>query len=180
MTTLQSLDIEGCYIFNPEIHSDERGLFVKHLEQSILRDLELDISSMYLCTATNLEKGTLRGLHFQESPFEETKIVRCSQGECFDVLVDFRPKSDTYLKWVGINLKSESFSSIIVSPGIAHGYITLTDNCVLEYFICGEFNQDAQKGIRWNDPAVSVNWPLLPTVVSSRDAQFPLLNLEVQ
>ena len=132
-------------------------------------DLEVEQASV----SFNARRGTLRGLHLQRPPHEEAKLVRCLAGAVFDVVVDLRPGSPTHLSWAGVELSAEQRNAIFVPKGIAHGFLTLVDACELEYLISTPYDADAAAGVRWDDPALDIEWPFAPVVLSERDAGFP-------
>jgi len=115
----------------------------------------------------------LRGLHFQASPHEETKLVRCTRGAIYDVLVDLREDSRTFRTWVAFRLAADNHLALYVPEGVAHGFITLHDDTEVFYQIAGFYEHAAARGIRWNDPAFGILWPLKPTVISVRDMSHP-------
>jgi len=123
----------------------------------------------------NKKKGTLRGMHYQEAPFEETKLIRCTSGKVFDVAVDLRKNSDTYLKWFGAELSRENLRMILIPGGFAHGFITLEDNSELIYHHTEYYNPSAEKGIRYDDKTVNIKWPAEVRVISDKDKSYPFI-----
>ena len=121
----------------------------------------------------NPRAGTLRGLHFQEAPHREAKLVRCTRGRVFDVAVDLRPDSPTYRGWAGAELDPENGDAFYVPEGCAHGLLTLADDTEVVYHIAGGYAPAAQRGVRWDDPAFGIAWPMPPAVINDRDATFP-------
>jgi len=126
----------------------------------------------------NETAGTLRGLHYQADPHPETKIVRCSAGSIFDVIVDLRPSSKSYLKWCGEELSAQNRRSFYIPAGCAHGFVTLEDRTEVVYEISEFYHGESARGVRWNDPAFGIVWPRQPTRMSERDAAYPLLDIE--
>ncbi len=126
----------------------------------------------------NACKGTLRGLHYQGAPHEEHKLVRCTAGAIFDVVVDIRAASPTYRHWFGVDLTSDNRRSLFIPPGFAHGFVSLTDHAEVYYMISVTHAPQFSRGFRWNDPAFGVEWPLRPAVISARDAAYPLLDVQ--
>lgn len=124
---------------------------------------------------TNLHKGTLRGMHWQDEPFPEVKMVQCLRGRVYDVIVDVRRESTTFGKWCGFELSENIPTALLVSEGLAHGYLTLEDRTELLYQIKGAYHPSAQKVLRWNDPSVGIDWPEFPSTISTRDAEALML-----
>ncbi|MCB1009775.1 MAG: dTDP-4-dehydrorhamnose 3,5-epimerase family protein, partial [Acidobacteria bacterium] len=121
----------------------------------------------------NPRRGTLRGMHWQAAPHAETKLVRCAMGRIHDVLVDLRPDSPTYLRHVAVELSGESGDALYVPPGLAHGFLTLTDSCQVHYQMSTFHEPGAGRGARWNDPAFGIEWPAPIEVISERDRTWP-------
>ncbi|MBL4818473.1 MAG: dTDP-4-dehydrorhamnose 3,5-epimerase family protein, partial [Deltaproteobacteria bacterium] len=116
-----------------------------------------------------------RGMHYQVGPSAEDKLVSCLAGKIFDVAIDIRPKSPSYRRWFGVELSSESHGALYVPKGFAHGFITLADNTLVHYQISNYFDQNLQRGLCWDDPAIGIRWPIEPHVISERDLGHPLL-----
>jgi dTDP-4-dehydrorhamnose 3,5-epimerase len=167
--------IAGVFVLEFEPVHDSRGYFVRRFckksfaEHGLCAEFEFDSSSM------NTKKRTLRGLHFQQAPFEETKLVSCSRGAIFDVAVDIRKKSPSQGKWFAIELNETESKAIYIPPGCAHGFITLADSSVVDYKLKGAYSAQDARGIRFDDPLLSIKWPAQPVVVSERDRALPLL-----
>ena len=121
------------------------------------------------------QRGTIRGLHYQSPPHTETRLVSCIRGEIYDVAVDLRPDSPTFLRWHAELLSPENGRGLLIPEGFAHGFQTLTDDCEIIYCHSRAYAPTAEKGLRYNDPAVAIAWPLAPTVISDRDQFFPLI-----
>ena len=144
------------------------------LDRRTARGRGLDARAAQTSLAWNRERGTIRGLHYQSPPFEEVKVVRPLRGTVFDVAVDLRPDSPTFLRWFGVQLDWQSQRMLYIPAGCAHGYQTLTDDALVSYVVSTRYMPSHQQGIRWDDPAVNVAWPLgPPTRISPRDAGFP-------
>jgi dTDP-4-dehydrorhamnose 3,5-epimerase len=171
------LALPGVFELIPELVQDERGFFARTYDRAELAEhgLELDVDQASI--SFNARRGTLRGMHLQRAPHEETKLVRCLAGAVFDVAVDLRPGSPTHLSWVGVELSAERRNAILIPKGLAHGFLTLVDGCELEYLISMPYHADAGAGVRWDDPAVGIEWPFAPEVLSERDASYPDLTL---
>jgi dTDP-4-dehydrorhamnose 3,5-epimerase len=124
--------------------------------------------------SSNPKKGTLRGLHYQAAPAEESKLVRCTRGSLFDVVVDLRKDSPSYCQWFGAVLTADSFEMMYVPQGCAHGFLTLEDNTDIMYEVSEFYTPEAEKGILWNDPFFSIEWPIQPVIISEKDKRQPL------
>ena len=153
--------------------SDERGLFARTWDRAELVSRGLTAGVEQVSIAYNEVAGTLRGLHFQATPHDEAKAVRCTAGAIFDVAVDLREGSPTRLRWVSVELSSTNRRSLFVPEGCAHGYITLTDGAEVQYMISTPYVPDAARGYRWDDPALGIEWPVPVTRISDRDATLP-------
>jgi dTDP-4-dehydrorhamnose 3,5-epimerase len=162
----------GAYVLELERHLDDRGFFARSYCRRELAERGLDTHIAQCSVSFNRARHTLRGLHYQAPPHEEAKIVRCTAGAVYDVIVDLRPSSPTYLRWYGIELSADAGNAVYVPTGIAHGFLTLTDGATLHYQISTEHQPDAARGVRWDDPAFGIVWPAIPVVISDRDASY--------
>ncbi len=162
--------LSGVYTVDLEPVVDERGTFARSFDATIYAEAGLQASFAQAARATNIRAGTLRGLHFQAAPLGEIKIVRCTHGSAFDVLVDARRDSSTYGRWQAFELDAARAEALYVPAGIAHGYQTRADDTVLEYLISAPYDASLQRGFLWNSPALAIPWPTVPSVVSARDA----------
>lgn len=167
--------LRGAYVIEPERINDHRGFFArvwckKELER---RGLNSELSQSNI--GFSHVKGTLRGLHFQKPPHAESKIVRCTRGSIFDVIVDLRPESPTYKRWFGIELSDENGKMVYVAEGMAQGYMTLQDNTEINYHTTEFFNAEAASGVRFDDPVLGIRWPMSATAISEQDRSWPLL-----
>jgi len=169
---ITALKVAGAALIEIERLNDERGFFARGFCQREFRDAGLNLDVVQTNLSHNLHKGTLRGLHYQAAPHPDPKLVSCIQGEIFDVVVDLRAGSDTYLQWSGVDLSALNHRAVFVPPGCAHGFITLSDNAVVHYQMGAEFVADLARGVRWDDPAFAIEWPLRPAVMSARDAHY--------
>ena len=170
---LTPTDIAGVVVVTPELRADDRGFFARtfcarEFEAAGLRPLVAQANVSF-----NHRAGTLRGLHYQRPPAEEAKLVRCTRGRVFDVAVDVRPASPTYLRHVGVVLDAEERNALYVPEGFAHGYLTLEDGCEVAYHASEFYTPEAEEGIRWDDPALAIAWPHEVRVVSAKDSGWP-------
>jgi dTDP-4-dehydrorhamnose 3,5-epimerase len=174
--------LKGAYILEPEKLEDERGFFARTWCQQEFSKQELDANLVQCSISFNKKKGTLRGMHFQIPPFAETKLVRCTQGAIYDVIIDLRQDSETFLQWLGVELTAENRKALYVPKGFAHGFQTLEDNTEVFYQISEFYAPECARGLRWNDPTFNITWQQPVSVISERDrnyenyspAKFPL------
>jgi dTDP-4-dehydrorhamnose 3,5-epimerase len=166
-------DIDGVVVITPERIPDDRGFFAKTWGQDEFESFGLNPHMVARNVSYNREKGTLRGMHFQQAPHQEAKLVAPLIGSIYDVVIDLRPESASYLKWVGKELHAETGEMIYIPEGCAHGFITLEPRIQVEYLISAFYAPHAAGGVRWDDPLFAINWPELPTVVSPRDRAWP-------
>jgi dTDP-4-dehydrorhamnose 3,5-epimerase len=165
--------LEGAFIIDLEKHRDERGFFARTWCQQEFRDHGLNADVAQTSISFNKRAGTLRGMHFQVEPYEETKLVRCTRGALHDVIIDLRAESPTYRQWTAVELSAENYRMLYIPAGFAHGFITLEDNTEAIYLISDPYVPDSASGIRWNDPAFGVKWPRAIEVISDRDLEWP-------
>lgn len=166
--------LKDALLIDIEPREDERGFFARTWCQQELAAQGLDTQIAQESLSYNRYRGTLRGLHLQRSPHDETKIVRCTRGAIFDVIVDLRPQSVTYLRWQGFELTSENRRALYVPKGFAHGFQTLTDDAEIAYQISVFYTPHAAGGYRHDDAAFGITWPLPVTVISERDLGWPV------
>ena len=167
--------LEGAWLIDLEPKEDERGFFARTWCRQELAVRGLDVVIAQESLSVNRRLGTLRGLHFQRSPHEETKIVRCTRGAIYDVIVDLRPGSASYGLWQGFDLTAENRRALYVPKGFAHGFQTLTDDAEVAYQISTPYAPAAADGYRYDDPAFGIAWPLAVTAISERDLAWPAL-----
>lgn len=170
----EETEIAGVWVVEADVFADDRGAFARAWmpEDFAARGLETTVVQCSL--TTNVRRGTLRGLHFQASPYEEAKFVRAVRGAIFDVAVDLRPGSPTYCRWTGHELSAANRRALYLPAGVAHGYQTLEDDSDVLYFVSAPYMPTHQRGVRWNDPAFGVRWPIdPPAVMHPRDAGYP-------
>ena len=151
--------LKGAFIIELEKIVDGRGFFSRAWCQKEFQAHGLNPNVVQCNLSFNTSKGTLRGMHYQIAPHEEAKIVRCIRGKVYDVIIDLRPKSPTYLQWIGVELSSENRKMLYVPENFAHGYLTLADNTELFYQVSHFYSPESESGIRWNDRTVNIKWP---------------------
>jgi dTDP-4-dehydrorhamnose 3,5-epimerase len=171
----EPLAIEGAFRIVIEPILDERGFFARTFCAAAFAKRGLKTDFVQGSISYNRRQGTLRGLHYQNGPHAETKIVRCTQGSAFDVLVDLRPHSPTYRRWQSLELTAENRDLVYIPAGCAHGFQTLVDNTELHYEITPAYEPAAARGIPWNDPTLAIKWPLADPILSLADRNWPCL-----
>ncbi len=168
--------LEGAYLIEPELREDERGFFARVLCVDEFAEHGLCTQWKQANIAYNKFKGITRGMHYQHSPNAEVKLVRCTRGAVFDAMIDMRPSSDTYRQWFGAELSESNQTMLYIPEGFAHGYQVLEDNSELHYMVSALYAPESEAGVRWNDPAVNIRWPLTDAVqLSEKDQQWTLL-----
>lgn len=164
--------LKDAWIVEVEQLEDERGFFARTWCQQEFSDRGLDANLVQCSISFNKKAGTLRGMHFQLPPFAETKLVRCTQGAIYDVIIDLRQDSETFLQWVGVELTAENRKAFYVPKGFAHGFQTLADNTEVFYQISEVYAPDYARGLRWDDPTFKITWPKPVAVISIRDRNY--------
>ncbi len=168
-----STQLEGVLLIDIEPREDERGFFARTWCRKELAAQGLDTNIAQESLSYNRSRGTVRGLHFQLPPHEENKIVRCIRGAIFDVVVDLRASSCSYLQWQGFELTAENRRALCIPKGFAHGFQTLDDHCEVAYQISAFYAPEAAAGYRYDDVAFGIAWPLAVTIISERDLTWP-------
>jgi dTDP-4-dehydrorhamnose 3,5-epimerase len=167
--------LPGAYRISLERREDDRGFFARAwcYDEFTSHGLKANLAQSNL--SYNHARGTMRGMHYQLSPHAETKVVRCTRGGIYDVIVDLREESPTYLEWLGVELTSDNRDMLYVPEGFAHGLLTLTDDAEVMYHVTEFYTPGAERGLRYDDPAIGIDWPEPVTVISAKDASWPLL-----
>lgn len=168
----EPLEVGGAYRIELEPHSDERGFFARSWSAEESRARGLNPSVAECSISMNQIAGTLRGLHYQAPPYEEAKLVRCTRGSAFDVIVDLRPNSPSFKRYAALTISAENRTAVYVPEGCAHGFETLEDSTELFYQMSTRYAPGQSLGVRWDDPAFSIPWPFPPTCISERDRSF--------
>jgi dTDP-4-dehydrorhamnose 3,5-epimerase len=165
----------GAYCIDLDRHEDERGFFARTYcqEEFAAHGLSPHIAQCNL--SVNREKGTLRGLHYQAAPNQEAKLVTCIRGEVYDVVVDIRPSSPTFLRWHAVVLSRSRRNALFIPEDFAHGFLTLTADTEVFYQMSAPYSPESARGLRWDDPVLAISWPDRPRVISDRDRNHPLL-----
>jgi dTDP-4-dehydrorhamnose 3,5-epimerase len=165
--------LPGALIIELEPAQDERGAFTRLWDRDEFQRHGLPATIDQCGSAYNKAKGTLRGMHYQIAPREESKIVICVAGAMYDVIVDLRPASPSFRRWFAAELSVDNARALCVPAGFAHGYQTLRENTTVHYLISGVYSPDHARGVRWNDPAFGIQWPEDARILSPRDRQYP-------
>ncbi len=173
---VEPLFIAGAFRIKTESHIDERGRFSRTFDADIFRANGLETNFIQRSASFNTRRGTLRGLHWQADPHGEIKIVRCTRGCVFDVLVDLRKESATFGKWHGEELTPDTPAILYIPKGCAHGFQTLADASEVYYEISAAYAPQMARGVRYNDPSLAIQWPLPDPILSERDRQLPLVS----
>lgn len=164
--------LPGTFEIRVEPHCDERGFFARSWCQREFAQRGLNPRLVQCNISFNSRKGTLRGMHFQAPPHAEAKLVRCTRGSIYDVVIDLRAGSSTYKRWVGITLTAGNRSMFYIPEGFAHGFVTLEDETEVFYQMSDFHDPESARGVRWNDPAFGIVWPVEVEVISERDAGY--------
>ena len=170
---LIDLPMKGAYLIDLEKREDERGFFARLYCKDEFEQHSLESNFVQANNSFSKHKGTLRGLHYQLSPMQETKLVRCIKGSFYDVIVDLRHDSSTFGQSYGAELSEKNRRMMYVPKGFAHGFLTLTDDSEVVYLVSQNYSKDLERGVRWNDPTFSIDWPFTPLIISERDQNHP-------
>lgn len=170
-------NIEGSYLITQEPHRDERGFFARSYCADEFNKAGLNYKFSQVNNSQTEKKHTLRGLHFQLKPHQEAKLIRCISGIIWDVIVDLRPNSSSFKKWFSTELSAQNRNSLYVPEGCAHGFLSLTDDTEIIYFVSQSYNPYHERTLHWSDPEIDIKWPVNPVIVSHKDANGLSLNL---
>lgn len=166
--------LPGVFVVEPQPVEDERGFFARTWCRREFEARGLNPDLMQVSISFNRKKGTLRGMHYQAAPHQEAKLVRCTRGAIYDVALDLRPDSKTYLKWFALELSADNRKAVYIPEGCAHGFQTLCDDTEVLYQISDFHHAESARGLRFDDPVFRIAWPLPVSIVSERDRSFPL------
>lgn len=165
--------LKGAYIIDLEKREDERGFFARAWCQKEFESHGIYRLPVQANMSFNMKMGTIRGMHYQASPYQESKLIRCIKGSIYDVIIDLRKDSPTYRKWFGIELTDENRTMLFVPEDIAHGFLTLKDNTEVMYQVSAFYNFESERIIRYNDPSFNIQWPIKVSVISKKDIDTP-------
>ena len=164
--------IKGVFIIEPELVEDERGFFCRMWCRDEFLEQGLNHELVQCNVSFNQKKGTLRGMHYQASHHAEVKLIRCTMGAIYDVVIDLRPESETYMEWLAVELGADTRKMLFVPEGLAHGFQTLADNTEVFYQMSEYYSPDAARGVRWDDPKLKIAWPVEVTAISAKDSSY--------
>jgi len=165
--------IKGAYIIDLVRHEDGRGFFARSWCQREFEEHGLNPKMVQCNISFNNRRGTLRGMHYQAAPFEEARLVRCLAGAIYDVIIDLRSNSPTFKKWLAIELTANNRRALFIPEGLAHGFQTLADDTEVFYQMSEFYTPDAARGLRWDDPAFGIEWPIETLIISEKDRTYP-------
>ncbi len=165
--------LKGAFIIEIQKLEDERGFFGRAWCQKEFEAHGLNPNMCQINTSYTKKKGTIRGLHYQIDPYQEAKFIRCTRGRIFDIMIDLRPDSPTFMQWIGNELSSDGYKMVYVPENFAHGILSLEDNSEVYYPVTQFYTPGAERGIRWNDPAFDIKWPIEVEIVSEKDNSHP-------
>ncbi|MEC5270322.1 dTDP-4-dehydrorhamnose 3,5-epimerase [Heyndrickxia coagulans] len=174
---ISKTNLEGVLVIEPAVFGDHRGWFMETYNEKNMAEAGVKLKFVQDNHSFSATKGTLRGLHYQMSPKAQSKLIRCTRGTIFDVAIDIRKGSPTYGKWYGLELSAENKKQLLIPKGFAHGFMTLTDDVEVQYKVDELYAPECDRGIRWNDPTIAVDWPIhdIQPVLSAKDEKAPLL-----
>ena len=173
--TVERCEIEGLCVITPTVFKDDRGYFVETYNQNDFKEAGLDMVFVQDNHSYTIKKGTIRGIHFQNNPKPQIKLVRCVRGRVLDVVVDLRKDSPTYKKWLAVELSEENRKQIWIPEGYGHAFLTLEDNCEIQYKVSEFYYPEFDRAIAWDDEEINVNWNIDNPIVSEKDKNAPKL-----
>ncbi len=169
--------LKGAFIVDIEPIEDARGFFARSWCQEEFKRHALNPRLEQCNISFNKKNGTLRGMHFQLSPHQEAKLVRCTKGNIYDVIIDMRLESETFREWIGIELSADNRRMLYVPEGFAHGYQTMEDDSEIFYQVSESYHPESERGVRWDDPLIGIAWPMAQPLISDKDRSWPRLEL---
>jgi dTDP-4-dehydrorhamnose 3,5-epimerase len=169
----EETNLSGSFIITPELKEDERGYFARTFCRTEFKQLNLSVDFVQHSVSYNRKAYTLRGMHFQKAPHEETKLVCCTRGAIYDVIVDLRPHSPTYKNWLAVELDSRNKKSLYIPKGFAHGFETLEDDSEVSYMIDQYYVPESSGGFKYDDTSLLIDWPFSPCLLSENDQNLP-------
>lgn len=172
---ITKLELEGVKILEPNYFEDYRGYYSETYSKRTLHELGIDTVFVQDNHSLTLKKGIIRGIHFQNNPKAQTKLVRCSRGRVMDYVVDLRKDSSTFKKWISVELSEENRMQIWIPKGFGHAFVSLVDNCEVQYKVDELYYPEHDRAITWNDPQINIEWPIAEPIISQKDMAAPLL-----
>lgn len=173
---IKKTNLSGVIILQPNVYGDDRGYFLETYNQERFKQIGLDAEFVQDNQSLSKQAGTIRGLHYQLAPDAQTKVVRCVAGAIFDIAVDIRKNSPTYKQWVGVILSADNQWQLVVPKGFAHGFCTLVPDTIVAYKVDHSYSPKNDRGIRWNDAELAIDWPVHAPTLSKKDRVHPLFN----
>ena len=177
---IKKLPLNDMFLIERSVFIDERGRFSRLFAGDDFFNAGLPLKALHINSSNSVEKGTLRGIHFQYPPFSETKIVSCTEGSIWDVGVDLRPDSPTRFKWYGVELNPENGKSLLIPQGFGHGFITLEPNSTVVYVVTEKYSKEHESGVMYNDPLLKINWPIEARILSEKDKNWESLDTRIK
>lgn len=174
--SIHKTPLEGLYVVETEPFVDHRGIWARIFCENELQEILQDRHIVNMNLSKTSQRGTIRGMHYQLPPMAEMKLIRCTSGKIFDVAVDLRKESPTYLHWYAEELSEENMRMLVIPEGFAHGFQALTDNVEMLYLHTEFYSKELERGIRYSDPQVGIRWPLIPLNLSERDQNHPYIH----
>lgn len=172
---IMETNLEGLYVIKPDVFGDHRGWFTESYSKIKFDDLGIEYDFVQDNHSYSSKAGVLRGLHFQNNPKAQTKLIRCTKGKILDVVVDLRKNSSTFLKWYSVELSDENFLQLLIPKGFAHGFLTLTDDVEVQYKVDQYYSKEHDRSIRFDDPSMGIDWGIDSPILSDKDSSAPLL-----
>jgi len=172
------LSLKGAFLVEVKKLEDERGFFGRAFCKNEFLEHGLNPNFVQINTSLSKKKGTIRGMHYQVDPYQEVKFIRCTRGRIWDVIIDLRPESPTFMKWAGNELSADNCRMVYVPGNFAHGFISLEDNSEVYYPVTQFYTPGAERGLRWDDPAFSIQWPIEVILVSEKDKAHPKFSID--
>lgn len=172
---ITELELQGVFVLEPTYFEDYRGYYCETYSSRTMKDFGIDTVFVQDSHSFTREKNTVRGIHFQNNPKAQIKLVRCTRGKIMDYVVDLRKKSNTYMKWISVELSEENRKQIFVPVGFGHAFITLTDNCEVLYKFDDFYEPSLYKAISWKDPQINIEWGIEDIIISEKDGNAPFL-----
>jgi dTDP-4-dehydrorhamnose 3,5-epimerase len=170
----QETELQGAFVIAPERFGDERGFFARSFSDREFAAHGISSPLVECNISYNIRRHTIRGMHFQQAPYAQAKLVRCTAGAIYDVIIDLRPGSKTYGRWIGVELTAENRQMLYVPEGFAHGFQTLQDDTEVFYQVSAYYAPESCDGVRWDDPAFAIGWPAIAGVtINERDQSYP-------
>lgn len=168
-----SQKIKDLFLIIPNLHEDERGVFRRSFCREEFEKNRINFNALQGNISENFNKHTLRGFHYQSSPSNESKLITCVTGSLYNIVLDLRKESSTYKKWAALEINSKESQTIYVPAGCANAFLTLENNTIIHYYMNDYFNPNTYKGVRYDDPNFSFEWPFKPKIISEKDLNFP-------